>query len=436
MTARSLLGILSGVVLIALAALEIVRWRKILRDESSVGLAWASARVPLEDLVREFPRSEGNEAAVRLEGNLSAMGMLTPPQFTTLAEEQAWKASHRSVVDAAEVESSIGEVWDYVENELRRGDDLIAEVPPGVECVLTVLGDGLSRLRRDLSTGALPAWKSDISLPENDDQMHADDLRRVSELLLADALHSWRCGLREAALQDLEASSRIARALWTRPSVSQRFDSILISNRVAAAVRKIDLGRLAWMDRLMETDYRRGFVAAYAVQSVRGSSYSVVYFPPAMRLKTRDWLRLWIVRQSKFGSAARDALKIEAAWASRVHKATPCDYDSAAADRFWDQTAARFDPLAQVFAWPPNVHWETVFLRHMLEIELTDRVLKARQGSGVPCEGFECESEACPTARWSCSQSGRVVAVAFEGSPPQSNMDKFDFPLSQSWHLN
>ncbi len=436
MRARRFLAILSAVVLIALAALEIFRWRKILRDENTVIQAWASAGMPLEELGREFSRSEGNEAAVRLESNLSAMGLLTPPRFTTLAEEQAWKASHRSALDAAAVESSMGEVWDYVEDELRRGDDVISEVPAGVECVLTVLDDGLSRLRRDLSTGALPAWKSDISLPENDDVMHGDDLRRVSEVLLADALRSWRRGVREAALRDLEAASRIARALWERPDIVERLDSILISKRVAAAVRKIDLGRLAWMDRLMETDYRRGFVAAYAVQSVRGSSYSVVYFPPAMRLKTRDWLRLWIVRQSKFGSAARDALKIEAAWASRVHKATPCDYDSAAADRFWDQTAARFDPLAQVFAWPPNVHWETVFLRHMLEIELTNRVLKARQGTGVPCEGFQWESEACPTARWSCSQSGHVVAVAFEGSLLQSSLDKFDLPLSQSWQMN
>src|SRR5690242_6729685 len=135
MAPRWVLGVLAGITILAFGLLEVVRWLRILAEETALNRKWSEAVCPIDDIRDRFP-SETNESAQWLEKEIARMGLLRPPSFVTLAEEQSWRASRPSDVDRAAIEDSMPAVWSYVEESLRAGDDERRPIPPDAECLL------------------------------------------------------------------------------------------------------------------------------------------------------------------------------------------------------------------------------------------------------------------------------------------------------------
>src|SRR3977135_3925980 len=89
---RWVIGVVGVLVIAGTAASEFLQWRRVLEEETAVDRRWAMTLKPLADVVRPFPRSEANRSALELQGELSKIGLLRPPVFVTLEEEQGWKA--------------------------------------------------------------------------------------------------------------------------------------------------------------------------------------------------------------------------------------------------------------------------------------------------------------------------------------------------------
>ena len=168
------------------------------------------------------------------------------------------------------------------------------------------------------------------------------------------------------------------------------------------------------------------------------SPYGLFYLAPKPMPSRLTWELFWL-RRSRLGSASRAGLMAKADWVTNVQRSAPCSYGLAEQKQAWSRAARGLEPLAQALAWPPNVSWESVLFHWLLELELTGRVLEARTKSvdtGDACEGLDTASTVCASRRFGCFRLGEVASISFQGELPETGLERFAYPLSQTWRVH
>jgi hypothetical protein len=125
----------------------------------------------------------------------------------------------------------------YLASEVAKSDDSIDEPPPDVKQYLDEHRAALDELRAQLIANSEPRWALDIqelwTAPEPNGSGHFD----LFAIFASDALQQRRAGTDVVAWQDLEATWKLARGLWSRPDFSAALSGTRLMNDVAWKMR-------------------------------------------------------------------------------------------------------------------------------------------------------------------------------------------------------
>jgi hypothetical protein len=295
----------------------------------------------------EFPRVDDNASAARLVELARAVGIqMERPQEGKPAPREL--SANRAVAE---------HVRDYFEKELTRSEDEVGPPPAPLRDFFDGHGPQLDAIVAFLTSSEPPVWKSEAALGPEASLPNLLGQIRLQKILVARCLSDLHAGRQQDA-------DRVLTASWTlNQSLGSRVD--IVSQLIGTAVARMHVGlarRLAapgpWRARLAGHDYRASLLRAMEVEKIghlrhlAGSSR----YARATRADYLDLSRILLV-------GFRDAPVGDGPLAPRFPKdgdATPGGVLVSVSMPNLAEAVRRADRL-------------------MVDIELTDRVLQARE---------------------------------------------------------
>lgn len=209
------------------------------------------------EIMRRYPATEANAAALELEGLAAQLGIDIAPR-KRVAGARPRRGSSQSF---RELNGTVFGLYVVPQLEQSRRGEI--DVPPPVfTAYMEKHAAELTAVRGHLIAGPTPRWESDFSklsdapLPN---LLGHISLHKLLTGLAVARLHEGDFG---AALENVEASYRLARSLEDSPTLIGQLILIAETRMQLGVLRHVpDLPR-NWIDRMEEHDYRQSFLNA------------------------------------------------------------------------------------------------------------------------------------------------------------------------------
>jgi hypothetical protein len=380
--------VLLGVALGAVSALRV-------RDARA---GWDETLGPWEEIMRRYPATEANAAAIELERLAASLGVDITPRHVdrlrpTTEQSQAF----------APLKEDVFSTYLYPQLEqVRRGE--IAALPPVLTAYMQNHAGDLASLRSHLIGGPPPAWESDLSklaAPLPNLLGHLD----LTKLLISLAFTHLHEGDVAGALENVEASFELARSLRDSP--------ILICQLIMIAETRMQLGVLrhvrdlpeAWIERMEAYDYRDAFLTSMKFEGR-------IWLHPEGYLSGDpgdSWLQKTLALPPMRSYTRLCLADVSAAWRARIVNLervdAVCDRDLSSEGGDLNIPVPRWNAIGDLVV--PNLSDAIYRLARLeLDLELTRLIAEADANHGISGEAWlesppvHRASTACPDDRW------------------------------------
>ncbi|MEG4505610.1 hypothetical protein QUA81_20330 [Microcoleus sp. F6_B4] len=384
---------------------------------------------------QRFPKTEPNDAALKLAASLAKVGFDGGANFSSVDRSIGSRADFRpSKDDQKAFEEIRPELKQYLDAEIAKPNDTVNPPSEKLQRYLASRQTALTELRQQVLNNEVPHWGTDISGTLGGDMTAPRPayLWQVNfqQVLALDILEKYRKGQTEAAAEMLEVSWKINQSLTESPSLLPQLVALIVAKYPAGVMRKVDRLPAQWQQRLLERDYRESILTSLqgeylfefkflqdflwkhswsSIQQRSGASsflgiFTVTNDPPTLQEKILDWtfshVLVWFkpvikpyVRFSAIDSY--HAYKRSLA-ASRQHNV--CASDSVTVNDFaWWNYIGR---TSTIF----TSHFTSKAAKSMLDLELTQKILQvkalAAKTGKWPASVPEMKSSICPGAKW------------------------------------
>jgi hypothetical protein len=372
--------------------------------------SWAATLGTRESILRRFPPSDADPAALELERLAAAIGIdLTPRTGTARARpgrEQALAYSRAKT-----------ELGPYLNRQLGRTERAIDPPPAYVQTFIETHAAAIEAVRAQLESGRVPHWEMHIErgaqAPIPNLLGHID----LQKLLAVDALARLRAGDRETALRDLEAGWTLLRSLADSPLLICQLIAMSDGRIIAGLLRQVPEVPATWHARLREHDFRGPFLTALKYEGWHWTQWDRHVETAGLRaIAQRALVRLGRPYIDYCTADVSDRFRERLENLERV--AALCDYDLAAHDASLDLPVPRWNVVGRLVM--PHLGGALDRLARLeLDVELTRllfdlEAVRAAQGAwptALPGGGV---SSACPRDRWTYSRAvdgGPTVAL-------------------------
>ena len=384
---------------------------------------------------QRFPKTEPNDAALKLAASLAKVGFGGGgASFYSADRSIGSRADFRSSEnDRKAFEEIREELTQYLNAEIAKPNDTINPPSEKLQRYLAGRQTALTELRQQVLNNEVPHWGTDITwmlegditfpLPSYLGQAY------FQQVLALDILEKYRQGQTEAAAEMLEVSWKINQSLTESPILLAQLVALIVTKYPAGVMRKADHLPAQWQQRLLERDYRESILTSLqgeylfkfkflqdfawkyswsSIQERSGASSFLGIFtetndPPTLQEKILDWtlshVLVWFKPALKpyVRFCAIDtyhAYKRSLA-ASRQHNV--CASDSVTVNDFawWNYIGRTSTSLS---------NQTSKAAKSMLDLELTQKILQvkalaAKAGKWPPLVP-EMKSSICPGAKW------------------------------------
>ena len=366
----------------------------------------ADTETPVEAALRRYPPTETNSAALDVE-------RLAAPLGIELAPSDAKDRFHPSGEQIALFEKSYEVISTENKAELERFSGPIAPLSKVVSEFLDSHKNDLAAVRAGILRGEAPVWAESLDPASPVPRPRLVQLIKLTHVLVCDALAQEREGRTEIALNDLEASWKLAAALPTSPESNSRLAYNALVRLQCGALRRLKCAPRVWRDRIRAFSPMEAMLESLRLEA----TLSADAIPPKRVHFTGpfSWVRATAVR---------------AYWRKCLEEATPHRLkqldDVAAALPLCD---AELDPRPP---WDELSWWNYIgdgiggglvslsnVSRVALDAEMTLKILDLRaardeNGGRWPkaLPGIE-RSTNCPRDRWIYNVSSESMSLAF-----------------------
>lgn len=205
----------------------------------------ASNDATVEELLRRYPPTETNAAALDLDRLAAPLGIDLAPKSGNgpRKPESAARTHFNKVKDP---------LTTWLKHELERASGEITAPPQVVEMFLSSHAPDLGALRKGLLRGEPPIWAERLGqgYARSSTLPNLLGILEVQKLLVADALDEGRAGRTSIRHQDLEASWRLNERLGKSPVLIMRVIGLSVTRLQAGALRRLDVAPKTWRARL------------------------------------------------------------------------------------------------------------------------------------------------------------------------------------------
>jgi hypothetical protein len=400
---------------------------------------------------QRFPKTEPNDAALKLAASLAKLGAGGGSIFYPVDRYMGSVADFRpSEDDRKAFEEIRQELKQYLDAEIAKPNDTVNPPSEKLQRYLASKQTALAEIRQQVLNNEVPHWGTDITWILEGDRtiLLPAYLWQVNfqQVLALDSLEKYRKGQTEVAAEMLEVSWKINQSLTENPFLISQLVALIVTKYPAGVMRKADRLPAQWQQRLLERDYRESiltslqgeylsgfkfwqhFVWKYpwsSIQERSGASSFLGIFtetndPPTLQEKILDWTLSHVLVW--FKPAIEPYVRFCAIDSYQVYKR------SLAASRqhnFCTSDSVKVDDFAW---WHYPGEAPTSFLnqiskatKSMLDLELTQKILQvkalAAKAGKWPPSVPEMKSSICPGAKW-------VYRVAPDGTMSISFSEK------------
>ena len=214
---------------------------------------------------QRFPKTEPNDAALKLAASLAKVGFDGAASFSSVDRSIKSRADFRSSEDDRKAFEEIKqELKQYLDAEIAKPNDTVNPPSEKLQRYLASKQTALAELRQQVLNNEVPHWGTDISwILEGDLTAPLPAyLWQVNfqQVLALDILEKYRKGQTEAAAQMLEVSRKINQSLTESPSLISPLVGLIVTKYTAGVMRKADRLPAQWQQRLLEHDYRESIL--------------------------------------------------------------------------------------------------------------------------------------------------------------------------------
>ncbi|MEG4459184.1 hypothetical protein [Microcoleus sp. N9_A1] len=384
---------------------------------------------------QRFPKTEPNDAALKLGASLAKVGFGGGAGFSSADRSIGSRADFRpSEEDRKAFEEIQQELTQYLDAEIAKPNDTVNPPPEKLQRYLASKQTALAKLRQQvLINNEVPHWGTDISwILEGDLTVRLPaylSQANIQKVLALDILEKYRKGQTEAAAEMLEVSWKINQPLTESPLLLPQLVALIVTKYQVGVMRKADSLPAQWQQRLQERDYRESiltslqgeylfqfkslqdFLWKYSWSSLlerSGASsflgiFTITNDPPTSQEKILDWTLSHVVVW--FKPVIKPYVRFSAIDSYHAYKR------SLAASRQQNVCASDSAPAEDLAWWNYIGRTSTSFpsqtskaAKYMLDLELTQKILQvkalaAKTGKWPPSVP-DMKSSICPGAKW------------------------------------
>jgi hypothetical protein len=400
----------------------------------------------LAAFAQRFPKTEPNDAALKLGASLAKVGFGGGgASFYSADRSIGSRADFRSSEDDRKAFEEIRqELTQYLDAEIAKPNDTVNPPSEKLQRYLAGRQTALAELRQQVLNNEVPHWGTDISwILEGDLTVRLPAyLSQVyfQRVLALDILQKYRQGQTEAAAEMLEVSWKINQSLTESPLLISQLVALIVTKYPTGLMRKADRLPAQWQQRLLEHDYRESILTSLqgeylykfkfsqdflwkhswswilevwsSILKDRGASSDEgilsllrmgVNYPPTLEDKILDWtlshVLVWFkpVLKPYVRFCAIDTYQLSKRSLAASRQQNVCASDSVTVDDFaWWNYIGRTSTI-----FPSQT---SKAAKSMLDLELTQKILQvktlAAKTGKWPASVPEMKSSICLGAKW------------------------------------
>jgi len=394
-----------------------------------------SVLVTKDELVRQFPTTETNNSAHKLEQLRAKLGI---PMLVKVQDEKSNLdiATEASQKEFDQVRGDLS--WEY--------DNSTSEPSKSLQQYLSVHSEDIAAIRTHLLKSDIPRWEAfdldaTINYHSGIESKTYHGLYVLQQILIVDATNNSRLGRYQPMIDSLEAFWRLNQYLSESHDFLPQLYSMINYGALVRGLRKIEISSPVWQRRLVSSYTNKMFVTSLKFENFK--NYGLIRnFPlrkggSEMEESSSSFLSriLQIFTQPYFTLSAVDLWQTKMRNLEIIFSQDPCK-------TIPDET------LSQVSSWNTlgaiggsiSIHSRKQ-TRRQIDMELTQKILRLREVASqvgkFPPTLIEIESSViCKNLRYvyQPSPDGDVMTISVS---PQNRPDwlverKGDIPLSYS----
>jgi hypothetical protein len=216
---------------------------------------------------QRFPKTEPNDAALKLVASLAKVGFDGGASFSSVDRSIGSRADFKSSEDDQKTFEEIRqELKQHLDAEIAKPNDTVNPPSEKLQRYLASKQTALAELRQQVLNNEVPHWGTDISWILEGDMTapRPSYLWQVNfqRVLALDILEKYRKGQTEAAAEMLEVSWKINQFLTESPLFLPQLVALIGAKYPAGVMRKVDRFPAQWQQRLLEHDYRESILTS------------------------------------------------------------------------------------------------------------------------------------------------------------------------------
>ncbi|MEG4805395.1 hypothetical protein QUB63_32520 [Microcoleus sp. ARI1-B5] len=401
---------------------------------------------------QRFPKTEPNDAALKLAASLAKVGFGGGgASFYSADRSIGSRADFRSSEDDRKAFEEIRQdLKQYLNAEIAKPNDTVNPPSEKLQRYLASKQTALAELRQQVLNNEVPHWGTDITwILEGDMTAGLPSYLwpiNFQQVLALDILEKYRKGQTQAAAEMLEVSWKINQSLTESPLLISQLVALIVTKYPAGVMRKAEILPAQWQQRLLEHDYRESILTSVqgeflfkfkflqdflwkhswsSIQQRSGASSFLGIFtetndPPTLQEKILDrtlshvlvWFKPAIKPYVRF--CAIDSYQVYKRSLAPSRQQNVCVSDSAPAKDFaWWNYIGRTSTI-----FPSQT---SKAAKSMLDLELTQKILQVKALTAKtgkwPASVPDMKSSICPGAKW-------VYRVAPDGTMSISFSEK------------
>ncbi|MEG4075958.1 hypothetical protein QUA30_25330 [Microcoleus sp. Pol14C2] len=221
----------------------------------------------LAAFAQRFPKTEPNDAALKLAASLAKVGFDGGATFSSVDRSIKSRADFKpSEDDRKAFEEIRPELKQYLDAELAKPNNTVNPPSEKLQRYLASRQTALAELRQQVLNNEVPHWGTDISrILEGDFMVLIPNYlgqATFQQVLALDILEKYRKGQTEAAAEMLEVSWKINQPLTESPLFLPQLVASFVTKYPAGVMRKADSLPAQWQQRSLEHDYRESLLTS------------------------------------------------------------------------------------------------------------------------------------------------------------------------------
>ena len=378
---------------------------------STARRGWDESLGSWDEMMKRYPATGANAAALEVERLSAKLGIDIAPR------QQAGRVRPTDEQDRAfaELRKVVGI---YSRHQFERAQRGAIDAPPPILTTYVEAHAGdLDALRHQLLTGETPVWESDLSKPSAAPLPNLLGQINLHKLLTSVALARIHSGDGAGALEEIEASWRLAQSLDDSPTLITQLILIAATRMQLGVLRHVPDVPQIWINRLAERDFREPFITA-----MKYEGWAWVHIDPS---------KAWSIPGSWWHRLAAPALRpytklcladVSNAWRERLvnleRVEALCDHDLATHDADlkipiprWNKIGGQMVPnLASAIGRLARLELDLELTRLGLQAAADRRANGGKWPASLP-DGVP--STSCPRERWTFTRTAGDLEIAF-----------------------